>query len=176
MGGNTTKHTFNKKAFRKYRHMSILPGLMLVAIQFMYSFFFSDDSIYNKLGYIIIILLYALLLCVDIYTHWVKRFSAKRSVIISSSGCVVYRKRRAGLTALYDRLAAGYGGHERVMFMVYVVDHVDELIDREKRPFIVKGNISAMRVYADGMTVYDRRQVRRAAITAIFYGSGYIPE
>ena len=50
------------------------------------------------------------------------------------------------------------------MYTVYIIDRADTVDCREKRPFVVKGDISTVRVHANGQTVHDRWQVRRVVV------------
>ena len=98
MDDNTTKHTFDKKAFGKNESMPLFVFGMAAFQLISVSFILSGDAFDIRDS--ILAALQLLAICISVYTYCIKRFVAAHSIIASSPGYVVYRKRRGGLTAL----------------------------------------------------------------------------
>ena len=156
MNRETMKHTFDTKAFFKNNAVTVLGAVFILAqvvIQVR-----TDDDAQGWLTVKSMMLMLPTAVYVILMVHML--YQGKRSEIYSLPECVVYRKRRCGFAAVADILAASFGGHERVMYDVYVISDVQN-IDKQ---MTVKGDNTVAQVYEDKKTVHRQKAKWRVPI------------
>lgn len=150
-----SRHIFDRRAFRRYSAgLLISPffALLMQALPLLIQKRQMDSVIP-----LLFIGLQGLLFVVPLISFLSMLFTMRGSDVFTAPGCVLYRKKR-----LYASQLDG------ISYIVYHITNVKTVSSSEKGPASVSGNINAVYVLKDGITINSYKTCRKVSIPPCF--------